>query len=250
MKNHLQLNSEARELRNLLGITDDSPIDLFALVQTLENVTMIMHPMSSMLSGICLKKSDQSFIVINSLLSYGRQRFTLAHELYHLFFQQNKVTTVCLTDLSGKKSEEEKEADIFASYVMIPYDALQMYAKKNFADEKININQIVQLEQKYGMSRRALLWRLVNQGLLAKSDINEFSSGVIVSALRLGYDDSLYRPSDLSKQYYTYGELVRKVIKLNELDLLSQSKFDEILLDAFRHDLVFGEIEEETEIYD
>ena len=45
MKNHLQLNSEARELRNLLGITDDSPIDLFALVQSLENVTTILHPM-------------------------------------------------------------------------------------------------------------------------------------------------------------------------------------------------------------
>lgn len=40
--------------------------------------------MSKNVSGICYK--SVRLIAINSSLSYGRVRFTLAHELYHLYY--------------------------------------------------------------------------------------------------------------------------------------------------------------------
>ena len=64
-------------------------------------------------------------------MSYGRQRFTVAHELYHLFYEEELKTVICQKDIYGQKPDSEKEADIFASYLLAPYDSLRSYIKEN-----------------------------------------------------------------------------------------------------------------------
>ncbi|MCB1229708.1 MAG: ImmA/IrrE family metallo-endopeptidase [Verrucomicrobiae bacterium] len=50
----------------------------------------------------------------------GRYRFTFAHELGHWFLHRNHSGGLFREYLSGKKNSVEKEADIFASFFLMP----------------------------------------------------------------------------------------------------------------------------------
>lgn len=48
--------------------------------------------------------------------TYGRQRFTIAHELYHLFFHEDFKRVICSADFESNKDPKKKQIDMFASY--------------------------------------------------------------------------------------------------------------------------------------
>ncbi|WP_298534300.1 M3 family metallopeptidase, partial [uncultured Methanobrevibacter sp.] len=103
MRDKIKLNSLAVELRRDWDLNPYSPIDLFSIVLSkLPDLTILFYPMSDNTSGMCIKdingidlnelkeikgsneqSSKDMFICINSNMSKGRQRFTLAHELGH-----------------------------------------------------------------------------------------------------------------------------------------------------------------------
>ena len=66
-------------------------------------------------------------------------------------------------------------------------------------------------------------------------------SGIISKAARLGYDTSLYYPSSEEKKIHCYGYYINRAENLLEEDLISIGKYEEMLLDAFRDDIVYGE---------
>ena len=59
-----------------------------------------------------------------------------------------------------------------------------------------------------------------------------------------GYSGDLYRPANPSKQYTTLGHYISQVQKVLEQELVSEGKYEELLMDAFRADLVYGSAEE------
>ena len=69
------------------------------------------------------------------------------------------------------------------------------------------------------------------------------------TAEALGYDSALYRPMPEEKRYMTYGYYINQAKQVIEKGLVSSGKYEELLLDAFRADLVYG-IEEEGEYID
>ncbi len=89
MKEKIELNSEAITLRKELGEDANSPIEIFSLVHNNDDLTIVFYPMSSRMSGICIRDGKNKTIGVNSTSTYGRQRFTIAHELYHVFFHEN-----------------------------------------------------------------------------------------------------------------------------------------------------------------
>ena len=95
MRTNQELNSLALKTRKEWGEDAYSPIDIFAIVNRLKEkkITLVSFPLSSNISGMCTKENDDNIIVINSTTSYGRQRFTLAHELYHVLHEENKLNS-------------------------------------------------------------------------------------------------------------------------------------------------------------
>ena len=69
-------------------------------------------------------------------------------------------------------------------------------------------------------------------------------------AAKLGYGKELYFPTDEKKQYFTTGEYIRKVEKMAEKGLISEGKKEELLMDAYRADIVYNFDEEETNLND
>ena len=83
MIDKLELSTKAQELREKLGEDANSPIDIFSLANQIEGLTLVYYPLGKNISGMCVRDSEVRLIAINSTMSYGRQRFSLAHELYH-----------------------------------------------------------------------------------------------------------------------------------------------------------------------
>lgn len=252
MKEKIELNSEAINLRKEFGEDSSSPIDIFSLIHNNDNLTIVFYPMNSRMSGICIRDGMNKIIGVNSNSTYGRQRFTIAHELYHLFFHEDFKSVVCFTDLEMNKDPQEKEADMFASYFLAPYEALSYFIKNKLGKEKheLNMEDVVKIEQNFGMSRQAMLWRLVNDGYLSYEKASSMKTGIIALAKRLGYDDELYIPTPENKQYATFGKYIKLAEELKNKDAISLGKYEEILLNGFRSDIVYGSNLDEEEVYD
>jgi len=252
LKEKIELNSEAVILRKKFGEDSNSPIDVFSFIHNNDDLTIVFYPMSNRISGICIRDGENKIIGINSISTYGRQRFTIAHELYHLYFHEDFKSIVCFTDLEMNKDPQEKEADIFASYFLAPYEALSYFIKNKLGKEKhkLNIEDVVKIEQNFGISRQAMLWRLVNDGYLSYERAETMKNGIIASARRLGYDDELYTPSPEDKQYATFGKYIKLAEELKNKDAISQGKYEELLLNGFRSDIVYGSNLDKEEVYD
>ena len=253
MKGKLELNSNAIKIRRDVFNEDPfSPIDIFALISNQDNFTVVFYPMSDRISGMCIREKNANVIGINSTLSYGRQRFSAAHELYHLFFEKGLKTVICEKDINGKKSNSEKEADAFASYLLAPYDALKAYCDRNKLDTNHNwtMEDVIKMEQFFQLSHQAILYRLVSDGYISEKIANSLKNNVIRQAIRLGYEDKLYKAATKEKEYFTTGQYIRDVEKLKNRELISTSKYEELLLDAFRADIVYELGKEAKELYD
>jgi Zn-dependent peptidase ImmA (M78 family) len=247
----MDLWKKALSLRKELGEDATSPIDIFALAYTIDKLSIVYYPMGSNLSGICIKGAGNNVIAINSSMTLGRQRFSMAHELYHLYFDDDGLTAVCAKTI-GVGSEREKQADQFASYLLMPPDALSDMVKrlKKSDSGKLTLRDVVRLEQYFGVSRQTILYRLIGENELTIQEADSMRQNVIWSAVNLGYDDTLYRPTPEDKQYKTYGYYIQQADKALEQGLISSGKYDELLLSAFRSDLVYGEESEGGELLD
>ena len=228
------LANKALELRRELGEDSFSPIDIFSLIQRLDNITLIMYPLGNNISGYCRKYEHTNIIVINSSMTYGRQRYSLAHELYHIYFDDNMSSFVCSN--FNNKTISEQNADMFASYFLMPQNAFVQFK----ITKPVSVDDVVKLEQYYKISRKALLYRLLSDNYINNTEFENFSNNVKLSAKRAGYSDTLYNPSPESEKYFVYGKYVKEAEKLLNLNKISTGKYEEYLLSAYRDDIVFG----------
>lgn len=245
-----ELLVKAQELRKNLGEDNESPMDIFSLALSIEKLTLIKYPMGAHLSGMCIKSNNGNVIAINSTMTLGRQCFSLAHELYHLYFDDN-MTAICAAPI-GSGNNTEKKADQFASFFLIPPVSLRRKIKELKANEpnrNLSVSDVVQLEQYYRVSRQAMLIRLIADGEMDAASAESMRQGVRNSAKNLGYNTDLYQPTEDEKQYATYGYFIKQANEAYKKGLISEGKFEEFLLHAFRADIVYGD-EEGGEVVD
>ena len=242
MKDLIRINYDAISIRRQMGEDSSSPIDIFALIGTQADLTVVYYPMRDTISGMSVKDDQFKLIAINSTLSKGRQRFTAAHELCHLYLHNEFKTIICSRDLAGNRSELENEADLFASYFLAPYEALRNFLdiKADRKSKLITIVDIVHIEQHFGMSRQATLVRLLSEGLITEAEVSSMKTNVILSAQKLGFSAELYKPNADGKLYFTIGSYIKIAHDLYNSDKISIGKYEELLLDAFREDIVYG----------
>jgi len=238
-KDKYVLAREAGELRRQLGCDEHSSVDVFQLAHTIASLTLVFYPMGERISGMCMRGPDDVLIAINSAMTHGRQRFTMAHELYHYYFHEMD-TVICASDI-GEPSTAERDANIFASFFLAPPAALSTVIKVlKKTKPALGLSDVIKLEQFFGMSRQAMLIRLMDEGELSQDDAVPMRSNIVSGALALGYDETLYRPLPEGKDRKTYGRYIKRAGELLQRGLISDGKYEELLLEAFRADLVYG----------
>lgn len=234
----LLINSEM--LRRNWGMDNISPLNIFPLVsERMDNLTILFFPMNKKLSGCCSKTDLDNIICINSSFSKGGQIVTLAHELYHILFDGDNEIFACTLN---SKDADEKRADRFASYFLMPPVALNEFKARNNIDEW-DFGDVIRCEQYFQISHSAMLQRLKSENQICDDQLKEFKKDVVENALNLGYNADLYVKSE--KEYYAVGKIISLVELAYENDCISPSKRDSILLNVFRGDLAYNMIEEE-----
>ena len=222
------LEKKANHFRKQAELSSDDPIRIKSLLTRL-NVLTVFKPLSDEFSGMALKVGESRFILVNANHSVGKQHFTIAHELYHLFVQENFTSMVCATGRYDHASGEEYNADRFASLLLLPETAIKsIIPEKQLGRDKIELETVLELEHYFSCSRSALLYRLKELKLITSVGYDRFKDNVISSAVKYGFPTDLYRAGNDGITIGNYGVLARR---LYDKELISESHYVSLLYD-------------------
>ncbi len=227
------MKQAAAALRNEWGLQAFEVIRLKSLLLQ-QNVLTVFKDLEGAVSGMAIKivnaDSVSRFMLINSSCTLGRQHFTICHELYHLFVQENFKSQMCTTGVFSQKDPEEFNADWFASYFLLPEEGvLRMVPEVELSGkDKISLSTLLRIEQYFSCSRSALLVRLEDLNLISKSYALQFKTSIIANARRHGYSDAIYRAGNKDEIIGNYGELA---YKLFDAEKISEANYASLMTD-------------------
>lgn len=153
------------------GVTE-APVPLEQIAHHI-GATILYEPFDGDLSGMVLKKKGRIVIGINSTHHPNRQRFSIAHEIGHVVLHKSDQVHIdkqflvkMRDDISSQAIDpEEIEANTFAAALLMPEAML----KNDLADSEMDCENelgIKELAGKYGVSRKAMTFRLTNLELV------------------------------------------------------------------------------------
>jgi Zn-dependent peptidase ImmA (M78 family) len=223
----LELVEKVANFRSIHGYGASEPIHLKSFLVK-NNVLTLFRPLSDTLAGMALKVEQHKFMMINDRHSLGRQHFTIAHELYHLFVQENFTSQKCITSQYEKSTDiEENKADFFASHLLLPEVGLiELIPNEERKKNHIKANTIFKIQQVYSVSVKAVIHRLVELEFVDRSFYDLYSTGLKQKAKSLGYDIRLL---EAGNNNLTLGNYVDVANKLFEKQRISESYYLELL---------------------
>ena len=212
----------AQKFRSMIGAGMTEPLNMKTLLRKLDALT-IYRPLSDTFYGISIRKGDSRFMMVNSNTTRGRQHFTIAHELFHLFYDDNPLPHIC----NGTATGTEKSANLFAAALLMPQGGLlQCIGHDELREHKISLATILKSEQLFGVSRMSLLLRLKDVGVITESQMQPLQKGAVESAKAYGYDTSLYEKGN---EGVVIGDFGAKARKLFEEGKISEGHYWELL---------------------
>ena len=103
---------------------DNGFIDIEEIIKAL-GIRIYRYEFSATgISGLFTWEQGKPVICVNSKHSKERQRFTMAHELYH-YFRNLKDKSVLRMSTSASATLEERQANKFAALVLMPEDKVK-----------------------------------------------------------------------------------------------------------------------------
>jgi len=176
----------------------------------------------------CPQRDNNRFILINANHPTGRQHFTIAHELFHLYVQKDFEIHLCNPG-SNSSSKQEKDADFFSSVLLMPEMGIKrMIQEEELRKKTVSLATLLKFEHYFGVLRRALLVRLNTLKLISNDMYNHLAEiPVIRSAKEYGYDTSIYLPGNKDLVIGDYGVKARNLF---EQGLISEGHYIELLM--------------------
>lgn len=219
------VENQASKFRQFIGLGNSEAVKIKSLLLKLKVLTLF-RPLSKDFSGMSLKSGENRFILINCKQPKCRQHFTIAHELYHLYFDPNPQPHN--NSCENKKSDIEQCADAFALIFLMPAQGLrQLIPDEELRSGKISLASVLRIEQYFSVSHSAALNRLGDLGLIDKKQKDFFSKlPVKKTAREFGYDTSLYEPGNCNRVVGDYGEKARLLF---ENEKISEGHYLELL---------------------
>lgn len=155
------IENEASQLRGQFHLGDRLPVDIDGLLLK-HGILTVFTQMSESFSGMCLKYDNKTnFVLVNSAMVLGRQNFTVAHELYHLYVQDSGEFKVHSCDIINPESPIEKHANTFASYFLLPEaGVIELMQQIECNKKTVNAAHIITMCNYFGVSYMAMLVRV------------------------------------------------------------------------------------------
>lgn len=217
----------ASKMRNMLRVANGEPLHMKTVLRQL-NVITLYRPLSESLWGLSLKSPDGKgrFILVNSNSTRGRQHFTIAHELFHLFFDENPTSHFC--SQTSESVPSERSANMFASALLMPREGLcQNIPSKELMAKRVSVVTVLRLEHLYGVSHSTMVVRLKELKLISQECIDLLLGLTITreAALR-GYDGDLYKRGNEGLVIGDFGTLARQ---LYDSEKISEGHYQNLL---------------------
>ena len=123
-------------------------------------LTVVPFAFHNKISG--LLKKEEEVIGVNKTHHPLRQRFTIAHELGHFLLGHGmgeEHQEEMIDDVFDRPQPQEREANLFASSLLMPEDWIKKYVKKNGME-------IESLAKTFEVSKQAVTIRLLQLKLI------------------------------------------------------------------------------------
>ena len=173
------------------------------------------------LDAISAYSNDKgAFIFINDSKDIPEERklFSLMHEYAHLIFHRDMYLSSegDLAYSTSRNDINEKIANLFASYFLIPRDTLKKESKKY--SKFIDLKAVCNLKKKYGVSAEALLYALkdeeiINNGIYGhlRKKLNELGFAT-KEPQPLPYEDKNEKLHYILKELYINDKITSNMI--------------------------------------
>ena len=118
---------------------------------------------------------EKPFVAINTSISVDCQVFAAAHELYHIWYEQNP--DILPSDLLNEQDKEinEKKANRFAAEFLV--DEMMLRQEMDiYKIKKITIKAVLQLADLFTVPYTAMVIRLYETGFIGTKELNNFLS--------------------------------------------------------------------------
>lgn len=167
-----QVLRAALEVRRRAGVRRDLPVCVYDLADQL-GIEVKFRPETS-LEGMYVK-GDSPLILISTHRPPGRQAYTCAHEIGHDVFDHGTRVDEFVEGQqnSSNRDPEERLADLFAAWLLMPKPAVQQaFVNRNWGYRQCTAEQIYVVSGYLGVSYEALInqmrWSL---GLLSAGQV-------------------------------------------------------------------------------
>jgi Zn-dependent peptidase ImmA (M78 family)/DNA-binding XRE family transcriptional regulator len=155
------IKKSAQLLRKYLGLKEDEVInDICGLLESKRIKIRLMDFDNSKMFGFSLSAKDGGpAIAVNNgnNIPVERQIFTVAHELGHLILHKNSFDS----SKTQENEREEKQADIFASYFLMPEDAFKKNWEQNSGLDPVD--RVLKVKRYFKVSYKTVIMRLLNE---------------------------------------------------------------------------------------
>jgi len=210
-----------KELRDEWEIGYDPLHNIIQLLEDNEiKVIEIDEPQNNFDGLATIINEKYPVIVVNRNFSVERKRFTLLHELGHLLLDLPKCDT----------KFEEQICNRFASEFLLP----KSMVLKEFGEgrETISFKELIEVQRKYGISIRAIIYKLKDCNILSENRVTEFYKKLnFDSRLKHEVDAERFQTPEISNRYeqLVYRALSQELISSSKAASLLKININEVL---------------------
>lgn len=173
-KRHVSTPVAVEDLLKSIGF-NRPPIDVYSIAVKMG--ISVKFSVLTNLAGALIHKDEKVVpgILLNSNQPENRIRFSLAHEVAHFCLGHYPDQTFAVSSIEKNNEENEREADNFASELLMP-DFLLKQDLKEIRHKEITEIEIFKLSDKYLVSYQAMLYKLYKQNHISKSVYEKFKN--------------------------------------------------------------------------
>lgn len=143
------------------------------------------------IGALCYKGDGLGYVVINTSLPRTNANFAIAHEIYHVFFQEEGfISKVEFSDNHYYEHEEEYAANLFAGMLLMPEVSFRrMYSKFKEESEGNELDTLMRLMAYYQVPYMSVLIRCYELGLLTGLNIPAELLNITVETVSEKFED-------------------------------------------------------------
>lgn len=222
----------AAKAGNLLNLGKRPACALAKVLEQEYGVKLFYLPLSDAGSAASIVHPEWgSVIAINIDDAPWRRAYDLGHELFHLLTWNAVMPEE--TENAGLHADLEKKANRFASTLLLPDSELRSELRKLLSrSDSISFSDLVDLAREFGVSTKALLYRMANLRLLAWEKADELARNDDLASLDRKRRRADWGPQPRSERFDLLAvQCLRK-------GLISRGKFAE-MVEIDRSDIDF-----------